>query len=310
MKGIEGAKKYFELYGNVIKEQFPDFMKYAAFGICGQGSECLGFDDEISRDHDFEPGFCLFLPDENKVDRRTAFLMERAYAKLPKEFDGAKRSLVSPVGGSRRGVMRTADFFEKTVGKGNGVLSKYEWLNIPESCLLEAVNGEIFEDNYGEITEIRRRLSFYPDDIARKKLASALIICGQAGQYNFSRCISHGERAAAQLAVFEFVNAALRVIFLLNKKYRPFYKWSFRALSGLPQLSELSDSLEFLITGENDDKTARLKSEIIEDICRIFLRELMLWGFTEKEYKNAEDAAYDVNSQISDSDIRNMSIFA
>ncbi len=310
MKGIEGAKKYFELYGNVIKEQFPDFMKYAAFGICGQGSECLGFDDEISRDHDFEPGFCLFLPDENKVDRRTAFLMERAYAKLPKEFDGAKRSLVSPVGGSRRGVMRTADFFEKTVGKGNGVLSKYEWLNIPESCLLEAVNGEIFEDNYGEITEIRRRLSFYPDDIARKKLASALIICGQAGQYNFSRCISHGERAAAQLAVFEFVNAALRVIFLLNKKYRPFYKWSFRALSGLPQLSELSDSLEFLITGENDDKTARLKSEIIEDICRIFLRELMLWGFTEKEHRNAEDAAYDVNSQISDSDIRNMSIFA
>lgn len=310
MKGIEGAKKYFELYGNVIKEQFPDFMKYAAFGICGQGSECLGFDDEISRDHDFEPGFCLFLPDENKVDRRTAFLMERAYAKLPKEFDGAKRSLVSPVGGSRRGVMRTADFFEKTVGKGNGVLSKYEWLNIPESCLLEAVNGEIFEDNYGEITEIRRRLSFYPDDIARKKLASALIICGQAGQYNFSRCISHGERAAAQLAVFEFVNAALRVIFLLNKKYRPFYKWSFRALSDLPQLSELSDGLEFLITGENDDKTARLKSEIIEDICRIFLRELMFWGFTEKEYKNAEDAAYDVNSRISDSDIRNMSIFA
>ena len=310
MKGIEGAKKYFELYGNVIKEQFPDFMKYTAFGICGQGSECLGFDDEISRDHDFEPGFCLFLPDENKVDRRTAFLMERAYAKLPKEFDGAKRSLVSPVGGSRRGVMRTADFFEKTVGKGNGVLSKYEWLNIPESCLLEAVNGEIFEDNYGEITEIRRRLSFYPDDIARKKLASALIICGQAGQYNFSRCISHGERAAAQLAVFEFVNAALRVIFLLNKKYRPFYKWSFRALSGLPQLSELSDGLEFLIIGENDDKTARLKSEIIEDICRIFLRELMLWGFTEKEHRNAEDAAYDVNSQISDSDIRNMSIFA
>ena len=113
-------------------------------------------------------------------------MLERAYAKLPKEFDGAKRSLVSPVGGSRRGVMRTADFFEKTVGKRDGVLSKYEWLNIPESCLLEAVNGKIFEDNFGEVTKIRQRLAFYPDDIARKKLASALIICGQAGQYNFS----------------------------------------------------------------------------------------------------------------------------
>lgn len=310
MKGIEGAKKYFEIYGNVLKEQFPDVVKYTAFGLCGQGSECLGFDDEISRDHDFEPGFCLFLPDESKVDRRTVFLLERAYAKLPKEFDGAKRSLVSPVGGSRRGVMRTADFFEKTVGKRDGVLSKYEWLNIPESCLLEAVNGEIFEDNFGEVTKIRQRLAFYPDDIARKKLASALIICGQAGQYNFSRCISHGERAAAQLAAFEFVNAALSVIFLLNGKYRPFYKWSFRALSGLPRLSMLSDSLEFLITGENDDGTAKLKAEIIEDICGSFSRELVLSGFSEKEHKNAEDAAYDVNSGIFDADIRNMSIFA
>ena len=172
------------------------------------------------------------------------------------------------------------------------------------------MNGKIFEDNFGEVTKIRQRLAFYPDDIARKKLASALIICGQAGQYNFSRCISHGERAAAQLAAFEFVNAALSVIFLLNGKYRPFYKWSFRALSGLPRLSMLSDSLEFLITGENDDGTAGLKAEIIEDICGIFSRELVLSGFSEKEHKNAEEAAYDVNSGIFDADIRNMSIFA
>lgn len=118
MKGIEGAKKYFELYGNVIKEQFPDFMKYAAFGICGQGSECLGFDDEISRDHDFEPGFCLFLPDENKVDRRTTFLMERAYAKLPKEFDGAKGALFLLWEAAAEGLCAPPIFLKKRWGKG------------------------------------------------------------------------------------------------------------------------------------------------------------------------------------------------
>ena len=51
-------------------------------------------------------------------------------------------------------------------------------------------------------------------------------------------------------------------------------------------------------------------AEIIEDICGIFSRELVLSGFSEKEHKNAEEAAYDVNSGIFDADIRNMSIFA
>ena len=86
-------------------------MRFLAAGLVGAGSECLGFDDEISTDHDFEPGFCLFLPGEDVVDRRTAFLLERAYAKLPKQFLGFERSLIAPVGGSRHGVIRTADFF-------------------------------------------------------------------------------------------------------------------------------------------------------------------------------------------------------
>ena len=62
MKGIEGAKKYFEVYGNILKEQFPDVVKYTAFGLCGQGSECLGFDDEISRVPRFRTGLLSFPP--------------------------------------------------------------------------------------------------------------------------------------------------------------------------------------------------------------------------------------------------------
>ena len=81
MKGLELSEKYFEEYGQpMLEKEFPDILPYLAVGLFGSGSECFGYDDEVSRDHDFEPGFCIFLPDESVIDRRTAFQLERAYA--------------------------------------------------------------------------------------------------------------------------------------------------------------------------------------------------------------------------------------
>ena len=102
MNGIELSKAYYEQFGKpMLEERFPELLPYLACGVCGSGSESFGFDDEISRDHDLEPGFCIFLPGEDVVDRRSAFLLERAYASLPKEFHGLKRSLMAPAGGRR-----------------------------------------------------------------------------------------------------------------------------------------------------------------------------------------------------------------
>ena len=109
MQGLALAKAYYEIYGEpMLREQFPELLPYLAVGLTGSGSECFGFDDEVSQDHDFEPGFCLFLPGEEIVDRRTAFQLERAYAKLPKEFEGFSRPLLQPVGGARRGGLLAA----------------------------------------------------------------------------------------------------------------------------------------------------------------------------------------------------------
>ena len=59
MKGLELARDYFERCGRpMLERDFPELMPFLAAGLCGSGSECFGWDDEVSRDHDFEPGFC------------------------------------------------------------------------------------------------------------------------------------------------------------------------------------------------------------------------------------------------------------
>ena len=309
MKGLELAEKFYKEYGEkMIDENFSHIKKYLAVGLCGSGSECMGFDDELSKDHDFEPGFCIFLPDESIVSSRDEFLLERAYAKLPKEFLGFKRNALNPVGGNRHGVIRTGDFFKGKTGDENGDLTTEQWFFISEQFLLEATNGKIFSDNFGAITSIRQKLSYLPEDVRLKKLAGNLLIMAQAGQYNYSRCIKRGETGAAQLAIGEFVNATLKVIFLLNKQYIPYYKWVFKALKGLETLSHLHNDLEYVISSSNSENEAKLKTEIIEKISTAIIDELQRQELTKASSFNLEEHAYSVNDRINDSQIRNLHV--
>lgn len=311
MKGLDLAQDFFESYGRpMLESDFPELLPYLAAGLFGMGSECFGFDDEVSRDHDFEPAFCLFLPGEDVVDRRKEFLLERAYAKLPRVFCGFRREAVLPVGGARHGILRTADFFRKTAGSEDGNLTAIQWLTVPEQSLAEATNGAVFYDGYGEVSRIRQNLAYFPRDIRLKRLAGNLLLMGQAGQYNYSRCLLHGELEAAQLAVFEFVKHTLSVAFLLNCVYQPYYKWSFRALRRLPILSEFADALGALMTGGNVRTEAEEKRQTIEQICSTVCRVLMIQELSFLSGNDLERHAYAVNDLIQDSELRNMHILA
>ena len=294
----------------MLRERFPELCPFLATGLAGSGSECLGFDDEVSRDHDFEPGFCIFLPGEDVVDRKAAFALERAYAKLPGEFMGVRRAKVSPVGGARHGVMRTADFMMDKTGTPDGNLSALQWLSLPDFALAEAVGGEIFDDRYGEITAIRKRLRRRPSDIRIKKLAGQLLMMAQSGQYNYNRCLRHGETAAAQLAVTEFVKSTMAAVFLINDEYQPYYKWSFRAMRALPRLSLEAELLEYLLTTDNEEETRGEKYAVIESIAADVAKELHEQGLVGTADPDLEKRAYEVNGRIADPQIRNLHILA
>ena len=311
MNGLELSRAYYKAFGEpMLKEQFPGVFPFLACAMTGSGSECFGFDDEESRDHDFEPGFAIFLPGEDVVDRRTAFLLERAYAKLPMEFMGCRRSRIGPVGGARHGVIRMADFFRDKTGTPDGVLSAEQWLSLPEQTLAEAVNGEVFSDLYGEFSAIRSRLSFFPEDIRRKKLAGHLLLMAQAGQYNYLRCLRHGETGAAQLAVYQFAESTMETAFLLNRQYKPYYKWSFRAMRALPELSMEAELLEYLLTSGNEEEAAEEKSRVIETIAADVIEILMEQKLTKAICQDLEKHAWSVNDSVADGNLRNMHILA
>ena len=183
-------------------------------------------------------------------------------------------------------------------------------MTTPDSCLAAATNGEVFRDDLGEFSRIRRSLLNMPQDVRLKKLAGHLIMAAQAGQYNFKRCISHGETGGAQLAMIEFADHAMSAVFLLNRKYRPFYKWAFRAMRELEKLSELADTFEFLISSDNEPVTASAKADIVEDIASMIITELQNQGLTDAICGDLEKHAYSVNDRISSTQLRTMHIMA
>ena len=307
--GLELSERFYLAYGEpMLRKEFPDLLKLVAAGLIGAGSECFGYDDELSHDHDFEAGFCLFLPDESLVDRKQAFALERAYAKLPRDFEGVTRPPLNPVGGNRHGVLRISEFLKQKTGREDGKLSLCEWFFVPEQSLLEVTNGKLFCDPLGEMTAARERLAYFPEDVRKKKLAGKLLLAAQSGQYNYARCVARGESAAAQLALSEFVQSILHVIFLLNRCYLPYYKWSFRALRELPMLSESEEKLEYLISSKNTPDEFLVKTKIIEEIAQSIANELWRQGLSDRPNADLEAHAYAVNDRIADESVRNLHI--
>ena len=62
MKGLELSKRfYLECGKDALEKELPEIADRVAIGLVGEGSECFGFDDDLSTDHDFEPAFCMWV---------------------------------------------------------------------------------------------------------------------------------------------------------------------------------------------------------------------------------------------------------
>lgn len=106
-----------------------------------------------------------------------------------------------------------------------------------------------------------------------------------------------------------FEYAAMRVTFLLQDRYMPYYKWSFRALRELVGTEALAEKLSFLLSGNNrDSTTAGQKYNLIEEIASETITRLQEKNLTDAICGDLEKHAYSVNDHIADSGVRNMNI--
>lgn len=302
MKGIELARQYYEEFGRpMLEEQFAGERDRIAVGLVGHGSECFGYDDEVSKDHDYEPGFCLWI--SQKDEHMFGLRLFRAYSKLPGEFHGIRMQKKSVLGSQFKGVHTIEEFYSFYTGREGAPETLEEWMGIPDFYLAEAVNGEVFEDPLGRFTQIREQLRHgRPRDVRLKKLASSLFYMAQAGQYNYGRCMSHGERAAAALALSDFAKNTAAAVFLLNDVYEPYYKWVFRAMGELPRLNDFAGQLEELLAAPYEVVN---NQRIIEELCGRVIQELLDEGLAEPSGDYLEPYAYGVNDRIEDGGLRN-----
>ena len=235
MKGLILSEEYYHQFGTkMIEEIFPKYKEKIAAGLAGDGSECYGFDDEISRDHDWGPGFCLWLTKEDY--REIGPELHSAYEQLPKKFLGFQR-LQTEQGKGRVGVFEMGEFYRKFIGTSHAPKSFKAWFYLREEAASACVNGRVFFDPIGEFSHVRDELlAFYPEDVRLLKIAGLCIACGQAGQYNFMRSVKRREYFTARYAETKFCADIMSLAFLLNRRYAPFYKWRHRALLTLPTL--------------------------------------------------------------------------
>lgn len=95
MKGLDLAEAYYREVGlPMIRERFRAFEDHLAVGLAGPGSECFGFDDGVSRDHDWGPAFCLWLTEDDY--RLVGERLQEACRALPTVFEGFGPRQASP----------------------------------------------------------------------------------------------------------------------------------------------------------------------------------------------------------------------
>jgi len=301
VKGLELARRFYtDVALPVFKDKAPQSLTSMAFGLAGPGSECYGFDDEISRDHDWGPRVCIWIPE--KLYQEQGERLQRIYDELDEVFlgYGPVRRLDTRV--RRDGIISTERFYRTYLGTDSPPITIRDWLLLPEEALSLCTNGEVFIDPLGGFTGMRRALlSYFPRDLWLKKIASRCRAIGEHGQYNLWRALKRGDRIAFQYHKACFAGEAAALVFLLQRTYRPFAKWIFH---GLRNLGRLGTAVHMHLQTVADSDGKQTLQAAIEGCLGVLIDELVNQELAEPGGPFLLDYGVQIERSIEDPSLR------
>lgn len=239
--GLELCGRFYrEAVRPLLNAHFPNLAHTAA--LIGEGSEVLGFDTEMSRDHDWGPRLLLFLSPEDE-ERFGASIVDCLSERLPLEFLGYPTGFATNDDGTGRGdsskpyphrVIPTTlhRFFENYLNFDlEQSITPADWLTFPEQKLSAITSGAVYHDAIG-LGQARNRFLYYPHDVWLFLLVAGWTRIGQE-EHLMGRAGYVGDEVGSALIGARLVRDIMRLCFLMERKYAPYPKWFGTAFRGL-----------------------------------------------------------------------------
>lgn len=317
IKGIELSQVYYEEVGRpALEKNFPNLFKQMTIALIGMGSECYGVDDAISQDHDFYPRFLIFV--EDNIDAQLADRIQSVYDQLPDHYLGYCKTHTR-YKEKRDGVFKINAFFKEMLGNHFRLENTLDWFYLDEGVLSMLQNGKVFKEGENSFNEWRQRFYYYSEDVRLKKMMSCIAKMAQSGQYNYARMMKRGDIVAANHALSQFIEETLKILYLLNRQYCPYYKWRFALAKQMFKEEAVLRQLESLVQapfeplfytklGEGERRSSDLKVKWIEEISHAIIEALKRQHLTDHDATFLQDHLENIRTRITDPEIKLMHV--
>jgi hypothetical protein len=251
---------YKEAVRPILDRHFPGLTHSAA--LIGYGSDVLGYDTPVSRDHMWGPRLVLFLPVQDFYKTRQA-VDEVLRQELPMRFHGYSTHF-GKSNPHDHGVRVSEDIetgpvehlieIETIPGywHKSGMIDPIrkptvtEWLTIPQQQLLEWTAGKVFHDDLG-LEEVRKKFVWYPQDVWLYLLASQWAQLAEIEAF-VGRTWQLGDPLGSQLVATQLVEYLIKLCFLMERRYAPYAKWLGTAFKELCYYSDMQPLLAGILS--------------------------------------------------------------
>ncbi|NYK10165.1 DUF4037 domain-containing protein [Leifsonia naganoensis] len=246
--GVSLSRAFFDdVVAPLLSASLPR-LRFGA-GRLGTGSDVLGFDDDVSRDHDWGLRLSLFVP-ADAVGDVSALLnddLSDTFRGLPARFAFTGESLVR----HHVEVTSVREFAVARLGfDPRDGIDVHDWLSVSGQAALEVTAGAVFADPAGELGAVRRALAWYPDDLWRYVLASDWERIAQELPL-MARAAEVGDDTGSRIVAARLSQVAMHLAFLLERTWPPYAKWFGSAFAYLPNAGPVGGSIAAVLDARN-----------------------------------------------------------